>query len=80
MPTIAIKIGARLSLLFVAVLSPQAVFGGAWTLPQGTGQVVVTDTASQATQAFGSGGKLSATPRYRKEELQLGGGGMEEGR
>lgn len=70
MPTIAIKIGARLSLLFAAALVPQAAFGGAWTLPQGTGQVVVTDTASQANQAFDGSGKLSATPRYRKEELQ----------
>jgi hypothetical protein len=43
---------------------------GAWTLPQGAGQVVVTGTASTANRAFDSGGALRATPRYSKFELQ----------
>jgi hypothetical protein len=50
---------------------PQAALAGAWTLPEGTGQVVVTDTASQASRAFDSSGKLQSTPRYSKEELQV---------
>jgi hypothetical protein len=63
--------GVRLSLLLAAALMPKSALAAAWTLPENAGQVVVTDTASQATQAFDSSGKLQSTPRYRKEELQV---------
>ena len=49
---------------------PSAVHAGAWTLPEGAGQVVVTGTASEATKAFDSSGKLKTIPRYSKFELQ----------
>jgi protein XagA len=51
------------------LLSPSAASAGAWTLPEGTGQMVVTATASSATSVFDGNG-LAPTPRYNKLELQ----------
>jgi hypothetical protein len=41
---------------------------GAWLMQEGHGQVVLTDTASRATQAFDSDRSLVPTPRYMKYE------------
>jgi hypothetical protein len=57
-------------LLLGAALLPSAARAGAWTMPDGAGQVITTFTASQATQSFDSGGSLQSTPRYSKYELQ----------
>jgi protein XagA len=46
------------------------VHAGAWTLDEGHGQVVVTATASAATESFDHTRKLVATPRYSKFEFQ----------
>lgn len=64
-----LRLGIKLLLLSVA-FAPQAAFAGAWTLPEGHGQVVVTDTSSEATRAFDHNGNTQPTSRYRKEELQ----------
>lgn len=53
----------------LCVLTPSAALAGAWTLPQGTGQTVVTATASSATSGF-DGNSLAPVPRYNKLELQ----------
>jgi protein XagA len=50
--------------------STAAVFAGAWTLPTGEGQVIVTGTPSEGVQAFDENGKLQPFPRYSKDELQ----------
>lgn len=47
---------------------PSAAWGGAWTLPEGTGQLLATFTAATSTTFFSDSG-LAATPRYNKEEL-----------
>jgi hypothetical protein len=49
--------------------APGAALGGAWTLPQGSGQAVLTVTASSANSAFDGSG-LTPTPRYNKLEMQ----------
>jgi hypothetical protein len=49
--------------------SPCAAFAGAWTLPQGGGQALLTTTASTANSAFDGSG-LNPTARYNKLELQ----------
>ena len=49
--------------------SPCAAYAGAWTLPQGTGQAVVTTSASTASSGF-DGSRLAPTARYNKFELQ----------
>jgi hypothetical protein len=54
---------------FGVLVSPCVAFAGAWTLPQGTGQAVVTATASTATSTFDGSG-LAGAPRYNKLELQ----------
>lgn len=45
---------------------PSAALAGAWTLPQGAGQVMLTMTTSTSDHIFGVG----PTPRYNKTELQ----------
>jgi hypothetical protein len=45
---------------------PSAAWAGAWTLPQGTGDAIVTTTSSTSDRLFGIG----PTPRYDKTELQ----------
>jgi hypothetical protein len=45
-------------------------FAGAWTLPEGTGQIVTTFAASQATESFGGDWSLRGTPRYTKIEAE----------
>jgi protein XagA len=52
-----------------ALASPCAALAGAWTLPQGGGQAVVTATASTANRGFDGSG-LTPAPRYNKLELQ----------
>lgn len=52
----------------LAVSGP--AFGGAWTEPQGHGQVIVTTTASRANDAFDGGGHINSTPRYQKLEAE----------
>jgi hypothetical protein len=68
---IRVRTCVGIALLLSAALMSSAAWGGAWTLPQGAGQMVVTDTASQASRAFDSSGKLQSVPRYTKEELQV---------
>jgi hypothetical protein len=52
------------------VASPSAVYAGAWTLDTGRGQVIVTATPTESTQAFDLSGKLQSFPRYSKDEVQ----------
>lgn len=56
--------------LLGATALADSAHGGAWTMPEGAGQVAVTATGSQATRAFDGGGRLRSTPRYSKIELQ----------
>lgn len=51
------------------LVSPCAAFAGAWTLPEGSGQAVVTATTSTASSGF-DGSRLTPAPRYNKSELQ----------
>ena len=51
------------------VLLPTAASAGAWTLPEGTGQVDFTLSATSAYDAF-DGAELAPTPRYDKIDPQ----------
>jgi hypothetical protein len=51
------------------LVSPCAAVAGAWTLPQGSGQAVLTLTGSSANSAFDGSG-LAPAPRYNKLEPQ----------
>jgi Ca2+-binding RTX toxin-like protein len=60
-------VSKRCVIVCVGVLAaPAAASAGAWTMPEGTGQVIATATTSTADRVFG----LGATPRYDKTELQ----------
>ena len=59
--------GVGLCLRFV--LLPTAASAGAWTLPEGSGEVDFTLTATSAYQAF-YGSALAPTPRYDKIDPQ----------
>lgn len=57
--------------LAIGIISTvSAAFAGAWTLPTGEGQVIVTATPSESVQAFDENGRLVPFPRYAKDELQ----------
>lgn len=64
------RVGIKLSLLLSVALAPQAAWAGAWTLPEGHGQIVVTDTSSQASRVFDDSGNSQQGPRYGKQEIQ----------
>ena len=49
---------------------PQAAQAGAWLMPEDHGQIVVTGSASAASDAFDNEGHSKSTPRYTKTELQ----------
>lgn len=55
---------------FGLVCAPSIAWGGAWTLPEGTGQWLATITGTSATSYFSDNG-LASTPRYSKEEMQV---------
>jgi hypothetical protein len=56
--------------LLLSATLPQAAGAGAWLMPEGGGQIVVTGAGSSATRVFDSAGHLQSTPRYNKTELQ----------
>jgi hypothetical protein len=62
-----IKIALSLGLV-VASASPS--YPGAWTMPEGQGQVLITGTLSDAGQSFDRGGSAGSIPHYKKFELQ----------
>jgi hypothetical protein len=61
---------ARLCLAFGLVTFSSAAFAGAWTLEEGSGQVIVTATPSSSTQIFDGSRGLEPFPRYDKFEFQ----------
>ena len=56
--------------VFALLATAVAANGGAWTLPQDKGQVVITGTMSRATQTFDGDRDLTSTATTRKDELQ----------
>jgi len=51
--------------------SATPAWAGSWTLDAGTGTLVFTGAAMQSNDAFDSGSKLRASPRYSKDEAQV---------
>ncbi len=52
-------------LVFGVLVGPTAALAGAWTLPEGTGQMLATVAASTATSGFDDTG-LTSIPRYNQ--------------
>jgi hypothetical protein len=60
---------ARIAIAVAIIAAAGPAFAGAWTMPQGKGQVVITATGTQADQSFDSRWRAHETPRYRKLDL-----------
>jgi hypothetical protein len=58
----------RMALRFVAALGlfPTGAFAGAWTLPEGTTQIITTVTSSDASKSFGDKSKASEDVIFHK--------------
>ena len=56
-------------LLSALLMAPQDAAAGAWTLPQGTGQAIVTLEGKIATERFDGEGRRRGTPSFFKDEL-----------
>ena len=57
--------------VWVASFLPAPALAGAWTLPKGSGQVIVSGFWGEATAAFDSGGSAQAIPTFQKAEINL---------
>jgi hypothetical protein len=64
------RVGLRVILAMGLMSYATSVFAGAWTLEEGTGQLIFTNTAMTATNLFSTGYALQPTPRYNKDEAQ----------
>jgi hypothetical protein len=64
------RVGIRCILAVGLMSTATAAFAGAWTLDAGTGELIITNTAMQATTVFDSNSKLQSIARYSKEEAQ----------
>ena len=51
------------------VVSAPAALAGAWTLPQGEGQLIATGTFTTGDRAYDARGRLVPVADYRKFEL-----------
>ncbi len=56
--------------IFFGLCACSSVQAGAWTLPKGTGQVIVTTAYSFANDAFDEDGQTVATEKFEKFELR----------
>jgi len=61
------RVRALLAVALLAAAGP--AYGGAWTLPQGQGQLIVTATGTQADQSFDHDWVARESTRYRKLDL-----------
>jgi hypothetical protein len=64
------RVGLRVFLAIGLMSYATAAFAGAWTLEEGTGQLIFTNTAMTATNLFSTGYALQPAPRYNKDEAQ----------
>jgi len=56
-------------LVSALLMAPRDAAAGAWTLPQGTGQAIVTLEGKIATERFDGEGRRRGTPSFFKDEL-----------
>jgi hypothetical protein len=64
------RVGLRVILAIGLMSYATTAFAGAWTLEEGTGQLIFTNTAMTATNLFSTGYALQPAPRYNKDEAQ----------
>jgi hypothetical protein len=60
----------KAAVCLVVIAAARPAYPGAWTLPEGQGQVLVTGSLSDAGESFDRGGSAQSIPHYKKFELQ----------
>ena len=55
----------------VMAVAAQSVYAGAWLMPEGGGQAILTTTFADARKAYDAKGRLIETPSYRKFETRV---------
>jgi hypothetical protein len=64
------RVGLRVILAIGLMSYATTAFAGTWTLEEGSGQLIFTNTAMTATNLFSTGYALQPAPRYNKDEAQ----------
>jgi protein XagA len=57
----------------MTLVLPHAAFAGAWTQPQGHGQIIFSGVLTGASQRYGRNGRPRAAGRFSKQELRAAG-------
>jgi hypothetical protein len=65
------RASATFAVFCVTAGAAQAVYAGAWLMPQGGGQAILTTTFADARKAYDANGRLIETPSYRKFETRV---------
>jgi hypothetical protein len=68
---VAVRVLAVFIVFCFGVVAAQSAFAGAWLMPPGEGQAIVTTTFADARKAYDASGRLIQTPSYRKFETRL---------
>jgi hypothetical protein len=69
--SVACRAAIRLLIAGLAAFGAAAAYGGAWTLPEGQGQVIAGVIATRSTHAFDDDGDPFSIPTYNKVEAEL---------
>jgi hypothetical protein len=64
------RVGLRFIIAMGLISHATTALAGSWTLDEGTGQLIVTGTAMQASHFFSTGSDLQPIPHYNKDEAQ----------
>jgi hypothetical protein len=64
------RVGLRCIIAMGLMSYATTALAGAWTLDEGTGQLIVTGTAMQSSRFFSTGSDLQPIPHYNKDEAQ----------
>jgi hypothetical protein len=65
------RASAYLIVFCFSAVAAQSVCAGAWLMPPGQGQAIVTTTFADARKAYDANGRLIQTPSYRKFETRV---------
>ena len=68
--TVARRLGVLAAAIAIAGPAARPAWAGAWTLPEGTGQVIVKTSYSGADWVFDAAGQVRKADRFRKTEIE----------
>lgn len=72
---VSMRVLMRVLAIFIVfcfwAVAAQSAYAGAWLMPAGNGQAIVTTTFADARKAYDANGRLIQTPSYRKFETRV---------